>query len=257
MNESLLMRLLFIFCGLIATLPLGVGCRIPGISRESQSVTPEDHADFDDTMFDMDFLSPDLPEPVVVEESRPDAGNRVTNEIPDTVARSTIQPGFIMSVRVEVNGRWEIQEGSVRVSEQGVIRLPLLGAVEAEGHTLPSVQGHLTALYAEYYVNPRVEVELSSEGRHGVFPWGRVTVLGRVGKPGEVALPPTRSFSLVGAIQAAGGFASSANERSIRITCPDGETRRVSMRDIGRGENGPEDIILTDGYIIIVPERIF
>lgn len=258
------MRLMFIYIGLIATMIAGTGCMLRHSGMDEPSVDREPIPASTEDPLVLQVSGIDWPELETLEE--PLAGKVLTNAVPTVVltnavptviSRTTIQPGFVMAIRVEVNGRWEIQENAVRVSEVGAIRMPLVGAVEVMDHTLPAVQDRLTVLYKEYFVDPRVEVEFVSEGRHGVFPWGRVTVLGRVGKPGEIALPPTRTFSLVGAIQAAGGFASSANTRSIRITCPEGETRRVSMRDIGRSEEGPEDIILTDGYIIFVPERIF
>lgn len=243
---------------LIAVIILSMGCARwrSGVGEQPGDLQPT--PEFEEIL--LEFEAPELGLDPPAEDISPDApiAGMLTNETPNMVSRTTIQPGLVLAVRVEVKGRREIEENSIRVSETGVIRLPFLGAVEVTDRTLAEAQDRLTELYSRYYVNPRVEIEFASqEARPGVFPWGRVTVLGQVSRPGEIGLPPTRQFSLVGAIQAAGGFASSANKRSIRITCPNGNTRRVSMRDIGRGDSGPEDILLTDGYIIYIPERIF
>lgn len=175
----------------------------------------------------------------------------------DAVSAALIRPGFVLAVKVEVQGRWEIDEAAVRVADEGFIRLPLVGSVEAAGRNLNELRDHLAALYADYFVQPQVSLDFVAGDRQGLSPWGAVTVLGRVENPGVVPLPATRTLSVIAAIQAAGGFAGSADQRNIRITRPDESTRRVNLRQMGRGGQVEEDIALGDGDIVYVPERLF
>ena len=135
-------------------------------------------------------------------------------------------------------------------------RLPLVGTVQAVGLTLDDMGQLLAQLYRNYFVDPRISVDFSADDRQGLKPWGAVTVLGRVKQPGVIALPPTRRLSVVAAIQAAGGFDTSADQANIRITSPDAGVRRVNLRHMGR-RGAPEEVDLVDGDIVFVPESIF
>ena len=95
----------------------------------------------------------------------------------------------------------------------------------------------------------------------GVSPWGFVTVLGRVEKPGRIALPATRDMTVSGAIQKAGGFATSAKDNGILVTrlLPNGKTeaRTINMRAVGTAGRLQEDIILEANDVVFVPEAMF
>jgi protein involved in polysaccharide export with SLBB domain len=91
--------------------------------------------------------------------------------------------------------------------------------------------------------------------------WGNVTVLGRVNKPGLVALTSHRGINLSAAIQAVGGFSSSAKTSGIRISRTDEDGKKlqvtVDFEQIGLAGNAEADLLLMAGDIIYVPERIF
>lgn len=176
--------------------------------------------------------------------------------VPEAVVRS----GYVLTIKVQVDGRKEIEESAVRVSEAGEVRLPLVAPVKVDGLTLNQLRDKVAASYSEYFVNPQVSVDFAADGNSGVSPWGTVTVLGRVKKPGHVPLPATRDLSLVAAIQAAGGFDTSADQGGIRVsrTGPSGaETRKVNLKDLGTQERSTVDLVLRDGDVVYVPELMF
>ncbi len=180
-----------------------------------------------------------------------------TGEASRDIHRVVIRQGLVLNVRVEVQGRWEVDEKAVRVTSEGEIHLPLIGSVAAGGLTLNALRDRVEQQYAEYYVNPRVAVDFVADEDRNIFPWGTVTVLGRVKRPGIVPLPATQVLSVVAAIQAAGGFDTSADQRSIRITGSDDQTRRVNLRELGRTGRSTEDPLLREGDVVYVPEFLF
>ena len=175
-------------------------------------------------------------------------------------AAARLRTGLSVSVTVIVAGQEEIAQTGVRVSEQGTLSLPLVGNVQVDGLTLRELQDRVTLLYQEYLINPQVAVqfELSESGS---TPWGAVTVLGRVVKPGKVSIPATQDLTVSAAFQEAGGFAPSAKESGIVVTRKDreGNQQRISvdLRSLGRRGETEEDILLKAGDFIFVPEEIF
>ncbi len=168
-----------------------------------------------------------------------------------------IRQGLVLNVRVEVQGRWEVDEKAIRVTCAGAVHLPLIGSVTADGLTLNAFRDRVEQQYAEYYVNPRVAVDFVADEGRNTFPWGSVTVLGRVKNPGVVPLPPTQVLSVVAAIQAAGGLDTSADQRSIRVTGRNEQTRRVNLRELGRTGQSTENPLLQEGDVVYVPEQFF
>ncbi|MBU2788017.1 polysaccharide biosynthesis/export family protein [Acidithiobacillus sp. YTS05] len=70
-------------------------------------------------------------------------------------------------------------EGAL-VSNDGNIQLPLLGVVHVEGMTTDQLRAHLTKLYAQYVIDPKVTVQL--QVAHSI----RYYLLGEFTKPGLV-----------------------------------------------------------------------
>ncbi len=172
-----------------------------------------------------------------------------------------LAPGYLLDVRVMVSGVNEINEKSLRIQTDGSVNLPFLGAVNAAEMTLDGFQSWLTAQFnARYFINPVVSVNISAADNASAFPWGFVTVLGRVKDPGRVRIPPTQDLTVMQAIQEAGGFIKYARERGIEITRLDKDGASVRMifdvRQLARS-SGETDIPLKHGDIVFVPEVIF
>ena len=104
-----------------------------------------------------------------------------------------LRPGLVININVLVAGKKEIDSMGKRVTDKGTIGVPLLGTVGVNGLTLDDLSAKLTTAYAEYFMNPQVIVEfVRDDNREGLSPWGSVTVLGRVKKPGKIIIPATR-----------------------------------------------------------------
>lgn len=190
------------------------------------------------------------------------AAPKVTSgaDLQDLRSEPKLKPGFMVDVTVMVGGTKEIEELGKRVTAQGMLAMPLLGEVEAVPLTLKQLEELLEKMYTEYFVKPRVSVAFARDiEENGVSPWGSVTVMGRVVKPGKVNIPPTRDLTVSRAIQQAGGFSTSANQSAIKITRPLGdgttETLKVNLKSLGAGKLD-EDVLLYPGDVVLVPERI-
>lgn len=173
-----------------------------------------------------------------------------------------LRPGLMINMVVLVAGKKEIDEPAKRISEGGMIVVPLLGEMNVADMSLGELQAKLAGRYQKFFVRPQVILDFARDtGAEGVSPWGFVTVLGRVKTPGRVAMPATRDMTVSGAIQKAGGFAPSAKESGILVTrsLPNGqaETRTINLKAVGSAGRLEDDIILDPNDVVFVPEAMF
>lgn len=170
-----------------------------------------------------------------------------------------VQPGIELGITVMASGQKEIGENPVRVNREGRIALPMIGGVDVAGLTLAGLNSLLEAKYSDYFVDPEVVATfLSADG--AASPWGYVTVLGRVKKPGRVPLPASHDLTVSAAIQQAGGFDSSAKSSAIRVTRKNGPGKPKNMQvDLNAFASGDieEDKPLKAGDVVYVPERLW
>lgn len=193
-------------------------------------------------------------------------GQSPSSRVPDVkdmnLEAVKLRPGLVISMSVLVAGKKEIDEPAKRISDKGTVVLPLLGEVAVADMSLDDFQAQLTARYVKYFIEPQVIVDfVRNTEAEGISPWGFVTVLGQVQKPGRVAVPATRDMTVSGAIQKAGGFAPSAKAGAILVTqsLPDGRTitRTVNLHAVGAAGRREEDVILNANDVVFVPESIF
>jgi polysaccharide export outer membrane protein len=168
--------------------------------------------------------------------------------------------GDSIEVSVEVDGRMEVMQHRAGLNHMGFVTLPLVGDVKVGGKTLDQARSAISNTYGKYYVNePVVMVSLTSEEEDGQ--WGYITVMGRVERPGRIALLDADGMTLSEAVQSAGGFAPSAKQSDIRISRQDKSGKKlqvsVDFNDIGQAGSAEADINLIGGDIVYVPERIF
>ena len=132
--------------------------------------------------------------------------------------------------------------------EIGLERLLRL-VYDETGVTASSDSGGLYAL---------LEAARSFEARGGVSPWGTVTVLGEVMRPGPVNMPSTMDMTVTKVLQEAGGCKPFADKSSIRVTrCErDGTQSRttVDIKEIGKDGRVDKDMQLRAGDVVWVPE---
>lgn len=173
-----------------------------------------------------------------------------------------LRPGLSIGLAVLVGGKKEIDESAKRISEGGTIILPLLGEVAVMDSTLDELRLQLVEGYRKYFVDPQVIVDFAMDpGAGDISPWGFLTVLGRVMRPGRIAIPATRDLTVSGAIQKAGGFSTSAKQNAILVSrsMPDGsiKTFNVNLTAVGKAGRLEEDLILEANDVVFVPEAMF
>jgi protein involved in polysaccharide export with SLBB domain len=90
-----------------------------------------------------------------------------------------------------------------------------------------------------------------------VSPWGTVTVLGEVNKPGPVDVPSTMDLRVTRALQLAGGTTAIADKASIRVTRCDKDGKQVKttvdLIEIGKEGRPDKDMLLKAGDVVWVP----
>jgi protein involved in polysaccharide export with SLBB domain len=190
------------------------------------------------------------------------AGNNPTTSTNAPSESVELRPGLLINVNVLVAGKNEIAAPGKRITDKGTISMPLLGNVQVSDQSLESLSVQLTSAYKEFFVNPQVIVEfVRDDNKEGLSPWGNVTVLGRVKKPGRISLPATRDLTLSGAIQQAGGYDTSAKENAIRITRkqPGGGVKKweVDLRSVGAEGLIENDVLMEPDDVVYIPQLIF
>lgn len=143
---------------------------------------------------------------------------------------------------------------SVRVEGDGSVALALIGKVKVAGMTVAEAQSLITDLYnRDYLVDPQVSVIVVS------FSAKVVRILGSVGSPGVVEIPPDRDLTLTEAIAGVNGVTRMGSPKSILIKRVDENGRAIQMEvNFSRILTDPnvKDIVLKEGDTIWVPERI-
>ena len=141
----------------------------------------------------------------------------------------------------------------VRIEADGTVTLALIGKVKVSQMTVGEAQSLITDLYdRDFLVEPQVNVLVTS------FSPKFVRVLGHVGSPGMVDIPPDKDLTLIDAITQCRGVSRLGDDRKLTISRTDeeGNTRafEVNFKKIKRGE--AKDYTLEEGDVIYVPERL-
>jgi len=136
----------------------------------------------------------------------------------------------------------------VLVRPDGGVSFPLVGDIQVSGRTPLEVQDEIRSRLARYVPDAEVTVAVDKISGYTVF------VLGEVNKPGQFTLG--RYVDVVQALTLAGGTTPYASERNIQILRrQDGRevTYRFDFRDIERGRDLEQNIVLQSGDVVVVP----
>ncbi len=150
-------------------------------------------------------------------------------------------------LRIEVYKDAQLSQ-SVQVRPDGKITLPLIGDLEATGHTPIELRDTITHEFKEYVTNPTVTVIVVEALASKVY------VMGEVTHPGTMDLHgPT---TILQALAMAGGFKEFANTKEVKVLRPSGnrgamETIRFNYKDVLNGDAKP--FLLRSGDTVIVP----
>ncbi|MCW8141460.1 MAG: polysaccharide export protein [Planctomycetota bacterium] len=152
-------------------------------------------------------------------------------------------------VRVSVWGEEKLQH-DLEVAPDGAIAFPLIGDVAVVGLTLDELRIELAQRIKALVVDPVVSVGLL-ETRSAV-----VHVAGEVVRPGVVSF--VRGASVLGAVQAAGGFLPATADlqavRVVRDRMGERQAYEVDLEAVLAGE--APDAWLVPGDVVYVPPRL-
>jgi polysaccharide export outer membrane protein len=176
-------------------------------------------------------------------------GNAKTN--PKTPAppsessrRYVIGPLDVLNVKV-----WNQPQLSefIDVRPDGMISMPLIGEVKADGLTARQLTETLKARLGEFLNNPEVDVQVTKVNSKRYYVYGGVL------KPGEFPLVGTTT--VMDALSMVGGFKDFAKPGKIRIQRGN-QTFNFNYNDFSKGKNMDKNmnIELQNGDRIYVPE---
>jgi polysaccharide export outer membrane protein len=148
-------------------------------------------------------------------------------------------------LRIEVYKDPQLSQ-SVQIRPDGKITLPLIGDLDASGHTPIELRDTIAGSLKEYITNPTVTVIVVEALASQVY------VMGEVAHPGPVPLHgPT---TILQALAVAGGFKEFANTKDVRVmrsTSNGVQTLRFNYKDAVNGDAKP--FFLRSGDTVIVP----
>jgi len=156
-----------------------------------------------------------------------------------------VQPGDVLYISV---WREETLQREVVVQPDGAIRFPLAGEVNATGLSLAEIEQRLKAQLSAYIPDPSISVSLLRSFGN------RVYVIGRVTKPGEYVL--SGSIDVMQALALAGGMTPFAKRNKIKILREENgkqSTFRFNYKEVEKGENLRQNILLMPGDTVVVP----
>jgi polysaccharide export outer membrane protein len=168
---------------------------------------------------------------------------------PTPMARETYLIGVTDVLYVSV---WKNPELSVEapVRTDGMISVPLIDDVQAEGLTPQELKEVITRELSEFVTSPDVTILVSQMNSR------YVSVLGEVKQDGRI--PLTRDLRVLEAIAHVGGFSTFADKSDVRIVRRDRDGNEVEYRfDYNayiRGKAPGTNIVLRPGDTIIVPD---
>jgi polysaccharide biosynthesis/export protein len=179
----------------------------------------------------------------------PGIGNAITvDKYQDTGAPTTddyiINPGDVLKISV-----WEQPNlsGEQPVRPDGKISLQLINEVQAAGKTPTKLQADLEAALKSVVLNPRVNVGVTNPRSP------TISVVGEVGKQGEVELKP--GLGVAQAIAAAGGLSTFAHKDRIFVQrkTAEGTVRILFNYDdlmLGTGKAGEFKLRVGDTVVV-------
>ncbi len=133
---------------------------------------------------------------------------------------------------------------TVRVSDEGSIKVPFLGNIQAAGVTAADLSKKLAAEYVreEYLVNPQITVFIDE------YKSRKASILGEVSKPGRYELDEDTTVMIL--VTMASGYTAKASKKYANIIRTDGEKKEIR-------ERVPLDERVLPGDVVVIPESFF
>lgn len=139
-------------------------------------------------------------------------------------------------------------ERQVRVDNEGMISLPLIGNLKAAGLTRTELENEITRSYgAKFLQDPQVSVLIQE------FTSQRITVSGAVAKPGNYPLEGATQLTLQQALAEAQGVSDLASRRNVVVFRSIGGQKMIARFDLVEIESGKApDPDIFGGDIVVV-----
>ena len=179
------------------------------------------------------------------------AGNPGDDKPPAAPVAATNDADYVIGPEDMLNVNvWKEAEmsGTVPVRPDGKISLPLLNDVQAAGLTATQLAAQVTEKLKKYLEQPRVTVVVTQVNSRRYF------VLGEVTRAGAYPLLP--NMTVLQALSSAGGFTQFANSKNIYVLrVENGKQNKLpfNYRDVVKGRNTEQNILLKPGDTIVVP----
>lgn len=142
----------------------------------------------------------------------------------------------------------------LRVSQNGTISLPLIGAVTVGGLSVTEAQSAVADRLKEYVINPQVTIFIREYGNKKIF------ILGEVKNPGSYELPTEARLTVLEAVSLAGGFtpiAAPDRTRIIRSVNGQNQSINIEVSAITRRGEKDKDLPLEPNDVLFVPQSYF
>jgi len=153
-------------------------------------------------------------------------------------------------LRINVWKNPELTVEAVPVRADGMISVPLINDVQAEGLTPEELKDVITRELTEYVGTPQVTVVVVQMNSRFV------SVIGEVGQ--DTRVPLTRDLRVLEAIASAGGFGPFADKSDIRIVRRNEDGAELEYRfdytAYIRGRAPGTNIVLQHGDTVVVPD---
>jgi len=136
----------------------------------------------------------------------------------------------------------------VVVRPDGRISFPLIGEVEAGGHTVKSLEDELKKKISEYVPDAMLTVMVIQVNSIKIY------VTGKVARPGEYRLG--RAINVMQALSLAGGLSAFADADSILILRSEKSSQNkipFNYKEVKKGGKLEQNIMLETGDVIVVP----
>ena len=156
-----------------------------------------------------------------------------------------VGPGDVLEISV---WRDETLSRVLIVPPDGVLAFPLIGDVQVAGKSVAEIREIIRRKLAEYVPDASVTVILKTINSLKAF------VIGQVKKPGSFPITmETRVMHLLSMAQGLTPFASEKDIHILRYMNDKIENIPFDYRDVLRGNNLKQNILLKSGDVIVVP----
>jgi protein involved in polysaccharide export with SLBB domain len=175
--------------------------------------------------------------------STPSVSAGTNPRIPESGSVALLRAGD--SLVVAIQGVPDASNNAVQINDQGMMSLPLIGAVSAAGLTSSDLSQRIRELYISRQIYTVVDISVAVTERY-------VYVGGEVQRPGRIIWTPDLTVSK--AIQAAGGFTLYAREAAVNLV----REQNAYQFDASLAQRNPaEDARLLPGDSLQVPRSAF